>query len=56
MIKVIVISDIKIYCEGLDKILSDTHPIRVVGAENNFLSATGPTGCKPLSLMWYCLI
>jgi two-component system, NarL family, nitrate/nitrite response regulator NarL len=39
MIKVIVISDIKIYCDGLDKILSDTHPIKVVGAENNFLSA-----------------
>jgi len=36
MIKVIVISDIKIYCEGLSRILSNTHPIEVIGTENNF--------------------
>jgi DNA-binding NarL/FixJ family response regulator len=39
MIKVIVISDIKIYCEGLGRILANTHPIEVIGAENNFESA-----------------
>ena len=39
MIKVIVVSDIKIYCEGLSRILANTHPIEVVGAENNFESA-----------------
>jgi len=33
MIKVIVICDIKIYCEGLKQILSQTDPIEVVGAE-----------------------
>jgi len=36
MIKVIVISDIKIYCEGLSRILSATYPLEVIGAENNF--------------------
>jgi DNA-binding NarL/FixJ family response regulator len=36
MIKVIVVSDIKIYCEGLNRILSNTHPIKVIGAETNF--------------------
>ena len=35
MIKVIVISDIKIYCEGLSQIISNTKSIQVVGAENN---------------------
>ena len=35
MIKVLVISDIKIYCEGLSQILSNTSPIKVVGAENS---------------------
>ena len=39
MIKVIVVSDIKIYCEGLSRILSNTDPIEVIGAENNFESA-----------------
>lgn len=39
MIKVIVVSDIKIYCEGLSRILSNTHPIKVIGAENNFQNA-----------------
>ena len=39
MIKVIVVSDIKIYCEGLSRILSNTHPIEVIGAENNFENA-----------------
>jgi DNA-binding NarL/FixJ family response regulator len=39
MIKVIVVSDIKIYCEGLSRILSNTHPIKVIGAENNFENA-----------------
>jgi len=36
MIKVIVISDIKIYCEGLSRILSATYPLEVIGADNNF--------------------
>ena len=35
MIKVIVISDIKIYLEGLSQILSNIKPIQVIGAENN---------------------
>ncbi len=39
MIKVIVISDIKIYCEGLSQILSNIDPIKVVGAENNIEDA-----------------
>ena len=39
MIKVIVISDIKIYREGLSQILSKTNPIHVVGAENNIEDA-----------------
>jgi len=39
MIKVIVISDIKIYCEGLSRVLSATYPLEVIGAENNFLDA-----------------
>ena len=39
MIKVIVISDIKIYCEGLSRILAHTHPIEVIGAEKNFENA-----------------
>ena len=39
MIKVIVISDIKIYCEGLSRILSNTHPVKVIGAENNLENA-----------------
>jgi len=34
MIKVIVVCDIKIYCEGLNQILSKTDPIKVVGAES----------------------
>ncbi|VAW68519.1 Two-component transcriptional response regulator, LuxR family [hydrothermal vent metagenome] len=39
MIKVIVISDIKIYCEGLSQILSDIEPIEVIGAESNIENA-----------------
>lgn len=35
MIKVIVFSDIKIYCDGLSKILANTNPIEVIAAENN---------------------
>lgn len=35
MIKVIVFSDIKIYCDGLSKILASTDPIEVIAAENN---------------------
>jgi two-component system, NarL family, nitrate/nitrite response regulator NarL len=36
MIKVIVFSDIKIYCDGLSRILASTKPIEVIAAENNF--------------------
>jgi len=36
MIKVIVFSDIKIYCDGLGKILADIKPIEVIAAESNF--------------------
>lgn len=36
MIKVIVFSDIKIYCDGLGKILANTKPIEVIAAEGNF--------------------
>ena len=39
MIKVIVISDIKIYCEGLSQILSNIKQIKVIGAENNIEDA-----------------
>jgi len=39
MIKVIVICDIKIYCEGLKQILSQTDPIEVVGAEGTIDAA-----------------
>jgi DNA-binding NarL/FixJ family response regulator len=39
MIKVIIISDIKIYCERLSGALSDFQPIKIVGAENSFKSA-----------------
>ena len=36
MTKVIVFSDIKIYCEGLSKSLAKVKPIEVIGVENNF--------------------
>jgi two-component system, NarL family, nitrate/nitrite response regulator NarL len=39
MIKVIVICDIKIYCEGLNQILSKTDPIKVVAAEGSVEAA-----------------
>ena len=35
MIKVIVFSDIKIYCDGLSRILANANPIEVIAAENN---------------------
>lgn len=35
MIKIIVISDIRIYCEGLSQILANAESIRVVGAVSN---------------------
>lgn len=35
MIKVIVFSDIKIYCDGLSRILANTRPIEVIAAESN---------------------
>lgn len=35
MINVILISDIKIYCEGLTQILSNTESMNVIGAVNN---------------------
>jgi len=35
MIKVIVFSDIKIYCDGLSRILANTKPIEVIAAESN---------------------
>ena len=35
MIKIIIISDIKIYCEGLRQILDNSHLIRVIGAVSN---------------------
>ena len=39
MIKVIVFSDIKIYCDGLSRILANTNPIQVIAAESNFNDA-----------------
>lgn len=39
MIRVIVFSDIRIYCEGLTKVLSNTESIRVVGSESHFQDA-----------------
>ncbi|MFV2033004.1 MAG: LuxR C-terminal-related transcriptional regulator [Gammaproteobacteria bacterium] len=36
MIKVIVFSDIKIYCDGLSSILASTKSIEVIAAENDF--------------------
>jgi two-component system nitrate/nitrite response regulator NarL len=39
MIDIVITSDIRIYCEGLSRILANTHPIEVIGAENNFESA-----------------
>lgn len=36
MIKVIIFSDIKLYCEGLNRILSDTNPIEIIATESNF--------------------
>lgn len=35
MIKIIIFSDIRIYCEGLSQILSRLNTLEVVGAENN---------------------
>jgi len=35
MINVILISDIKIYCEGLNLVLSNTESIKVIGSVNN---------------------
>ena len=35
MIKVIIFSDIRIYCEGLSNVLSKIESIQVVGVENN---------------------
>ncbi len=35
----IVISDIKIYCEGLSKILASINPIEVISAESNRVDA-----------------
>lgn len=35
MIKVIVFSDIKIYCDGLSRILANTKPIEIIAAESN---------------------
>jgi len=39
MIKVIVVSDIKIYSEGLSKILAATHPIEIIGVNSSFTDA-----------------
>jgi len=39
MIKIIIYSDIRIYCEGLDQILSRLDSIEVVGAENSLKDA-----------------
>jgi len=39
MIKVIIISDIKIYCEGLGQILSQIDSIEITGLENNIEDA-----------------
>ena len=36
MIKVVVVSDIRIYCEGLSEVLSKTRSIDVIAAEGNF--------------------
>ncbi|MGK0399432.1 MAG: two-component system nitrate/nitrite response regulator NarL [Gammaproteobacteria bacterium] len=36
MTKVIIFSDIKIYCEGLTRILSSVEPLQVVGSESHF--------------------
>jgi DNA-binding NarL/FixJ family response regulator len=41
MIKVIIFSDIKIYCEGLSRILSTVQSIEVVCAENTLEDASG---------------
>ena len=39
MIDVILISDIKIYCEGLSQVLSNTESMNVIGAVNNIDAA-----------------
>lgn len=39
MIRVIVFSDIRIYCEGLTRVLSSIESIRVVGSESHFQDA-----------------
>ena len=39
MINVILISDIKIYCEGLSQVLANTEPMNVIGAVNNLDAA-----------------
>ncbi len=44
MIKVVVISDIRLYCEGLSRILGKTDPIEVVAAENSYNHAIDKTG------------
>jgi len=48
MINVILISDIKIYCEGLNLVLSNTESIKVIGSVNNTDAAiTLITECPP---------
>lgn len=37
MIKIIIVSDIKVYSDGLSKILSDSYPLEVIGVVNNFV-------------------
>ncbi|MCP3690300.1 MAG: hypothetical protein GY784_18000, partial [Gammaproteobacteria bacterium] len=39
MIKVIIFSDIRIYCEGLSEVLSSIGSIKVVGAESHLEDA-----------------
>lgn len=46
MIKIIIFSDIRIYCEGISQILSDLDTFDVVGAENGLQDAIAVIGAE----------